>query len=261
MLQVNVNNVHTYFFNTVSYFDYFVVYLNEKASTSLLDKNWNTVIVTNSSVINISCDVDIDNSFYVEYWSSGVIIGVSNIILVPADMAIKQITGSILRDCINTLSEIVTFEITIPGNTLNDGDQIIATCLNRMVNYSGVSNSLTRKAKIGTTVISNGNNLWSSLNQNNHFFWDYTFLRIGLDLWLTVTRHGGNASPYYISANHTILESQPGLDGFKNNFGLIVAGFDFSQPFTFYVSHQWSVANILSYVKPLASWIYLYPKS
>ena len=47
----------------------------------------------------------------------------------------------------------------------------------------------------------------------------------------------------------------------KNNFGLIVAGFDFSQPFTFYVSHQWSVANILSYVKPLASWIYLYPKS
>ncbi len=148
-----------------------------------------------------------------------------------------------IANCSNTSSEITIASTTVPANTWANMEEvaIMLACTHRQ--FSGVSRTLTLKAKVGGTSFTmlSASSVSSSTNIG-YSTRTYKFLRVGTEVWFEASRAAAGVGSCTIAGAATGIN----INQFSSNNNKFT-GVDFTTDLTIEITVQWNGADANTY--------------
>lgn len=148
-----------------------------------------------------------------------------------------------IANCANTSSEVTVISATVAANTWANMEEVVLriACTHRQ--FSGVSRTLTLKAKVGgasftmlsASSVASNTNIGTSTRT-------YQFLRVGSEVWLSASIAAAGLGSGTVAAASTSISTNQFASP-NNKF----TGVDFTTNLTLEITVQWSAADANTY--------------
>jgi hypothetical protein len=167
------------------------------------------------------------------------------------DTASVQRLPVVIQDCVNTASEVDLLAVTIPANSMADGDYIEVRGIFRAKKTG--SPTLAGRYYIGSESI---NITGENLSTDEAFtIQNFYLFRLGTSLYLMVYYSG--TAPFPLMAGMR-GDFSTDLDAIYNGLGKEFATMDFTSAITLKFGWTFGTANANNYIKPISARALLY---
>jgi len=151
-----------------------------------------------------------------------------------------------IADCVSSSAEVTIWTVTIPANTWADGESLSAYILEKHLNNTGSTRTLTLKVKINGvsyTTLSAGS--YGTSTSEGRIQRGFNCHRVGADVWLSAQSYGvaGAVQGMYGTGGTT--------DYYASTIGNIFTSVTFSSDVVITITAQWSFASASAYIKPV----------